>query len=162
MVFCLFFLIIIYFCRILALLILPSFFLSLFLFPFFFSFLFPFSFLLSLFVLSFLLHIFAIQVILTHDHADATFGLDDLRELQSFEKVYADDGSALGYRLRGDTAAMPIIVTAKTLSTLRTQFPYLTGALPWVPGHPGVLGRAIAALDFQVRRRGKKNRSKEQ
>eukprot|EP00300_Choanocystis_sp_HF-7_P039344 c5776_g1_i2.p1 GENE.c5776_g1_i2~~c5776_g1_i2.p1 ORF type:complete len:343 (-),score=40.99 c5776_g1_i2:889-1887(-) len=68
-------------------------------------------------------------VVLTHEHADAILGLDDLRSLQGREPV-----------------PIPIFADAKTLASCRRIFPYLTGDTPVVAG----VVRHVASLNWQL------------
>ena len=89
-------------------------------------------------------------ILLTHGHADAILGLDDVRELQKMERVSDADGNAIGFRLVGDQTLMPIITNQKTIDEVKRQFPYLAQPPITVPGQPsGVMSRKVAALKFQ-------------
>ena len=89
-------------------------------------------------------------ILLTHGHADAILGLDDVRELQKMERVSDPDGNAIGFRLVGDQTLMPIISNQKTIDEVKRQFPYLAKPPITVPGQPsGVMARKVAALEFQ-------------
>jgi phosphoribosyl 1,2-cyclic phosphodiesterase len=89
-------------------------------------------------------------ILLTHGHADAILGLDDVRELQKMERVSDADGNAVGFRLVGDQTLMPIITNQKTIDEVKRQFPYLATPPIAVPGQPsGVMSRKVAALEFQ-------------
>jgi len=85
-------------------------------------------------------------LIITHDHADAMFGLDDLRDLQQSTEVLDDEGKLLGYRVAG-TGKMRIISNEKTLRIARTSFPYLAKPADFVA--PGLLRRRVAAFSWE-------------
>ena len=64
-------------------------------------------------------------LILSHDHADATFGIDDIRGVQGGQ-------------------ATPIYLSEQTLATLDRQFPYLTRK----PTGNELVKRFVSQLDF--------------
>lgn len=70
-------------------------------------------------------------VILTHSHADAILGLDDIRGLQKYGV---------------DT---PVFLTTDTFETVRKAFSYLTDTPTPVPGAPVVV-RSIARLSWKM------------
>lgn len=69
-------------------------------------------------------------VVLTHDHADAMLGLDDLRSLQAPNRQ----------------SVIPIFLDEKTMATCRKVAPYLTGDTPVLMG----VVRHVAQLTFTV------------
>ncbi|CAE7731009.1 unnamed protein product [Symbiodinium pilosum] len=85
-------------------------------------------------------------LLLTHGHADAILGMDDLRDLQVTEKVLDDEGQHIGYRLADGAGPMQIISNKMTLDRVREVFPYLHELPDLV--RPGVLRRRIAYTEF--------------
>eukprot|EP00904_Undaria_pinnatifida_P011010 jgi/Undpi1/7039/HiC_scaffold_21.g09513.m1 len=69
-------------------------------------------------------------IVLTHDHADAMLGLDDVRGLQNSKKV----------------TAMPVHVSERTDKAVKRVFPYLVGR----EEDNGAGGRFVASLTFSV------------
>eukprot|EP00967_Tisochrysis_lutea_P033280 scaffold39538_cov31-Tisochrysis_lutea.AAC.1 len=61
-------------------------------------------------------------VLLTHEHADASLGLDDLRSLQM--------KSAAGVA----SSSIPVYADLRSLKKLRVAFPYLFPSAPQIPG----------------------------
>jgi len=82
-------------------------------------------------------------VIITHGHADAMQGMDDMRDLQRQEHVY-DGDEFIGYRAIG--GAMRITSNKATLKLVRQVYPYLCGAPDLAA--PGVLRRRVAWIEF--------------
>ncbi|KAL3689445.1 hypothetical protein R1sor_015754 [Riccia sorocarpa] len=72
-------------------------------------------------------------LILTHEHADATLGLDDIRGVQNF--------SALN-----DVEPMPVFVSQQTMDSLLARFPYLVEKKL----KAGQEVRRVAQLDWRV------------
>lgn len=60
-------------------------------------------------------------VLLTHEHADASLGLDDLRSLQ----IYSAPGTA--------SSAIPVFADLRSLKKIRNAFPYLFPPPPRLP-----------------------------
>ena len=86
-------------------------------------------------------------IFLTHGHADAILGLDDVRDLQDIEEVY-DGDKMIGYRpIRG---GLQVISNEKTIKTTKKCFPYLAKRPECVPGRPGVALRRTASIDWKV------------
>jgi len=67
-------------------------------------------------------------VVITHDHADAVFGMDDLRLAQDYRKVWIDS------KLKIVREPLPLFSNFRHYDRLRTCFPYLTD-LPRPPPH---------------------------
>eukprot|EP00434_Breviolum_minutum_P023671 symbB.v1.2.020881.t1/scaffold1778.1/size101634/1 len=80
-------------------------------------------------------------LLITHGHADAMLGMDDLRDLQVIS-----DGKHIGYCLAGGAGPMQIISNKITLDRVREAFPYLHAQADFV--RPGVLRRRIAYIEF--------------
>lgn len=79
-------------------------------------------------------------VVLTHGHADAILGLDDLRDIQ--------DGEGLG-----DSPAMPVFLSKKTLSDVSSTFDYLMPKDEETKIENGVASdivRRVARIDWEV------------
>ena len=86
-------------------------------------------------------------LLLTHDHADAIFGLDDLRDLQvQTEVIDETTGKLRGYRVAG-AGTMRILSNKATLQTARTAFPYLAKPADYV--EPGLLRRRVASFKWE-------------
>eukprot|EP00802_Teleaulax_amphioxeia_P016682 Tamp_16806.p1 GENE.Tamp_16806~~Tamp_16806.p1 ORF type:complete len:334 (+),score=69.23 Tamp_16806:25-1002(+) len=77
-------------------------------------------------------------IVITHEHADAMLGLDDVREMQ---KVPAD------WRTVGMPAPMPVRLSAATMEHVRNVFPYLTRK---PDESAGQVKRLVSQLDFQT------------
>eukprot|EP00294_Goniomonas_avonlea_P014421 CAMPEP_0114545620 /NCGR_PEP_ID=MMETSP0114-20121206/3505_1 /TAXON_ID=31324 /ORGANISM="Goniomonas sp, Strain m" /LENGTH=176 /DNA_ID=CAMNT_0001730075 /DNA_START=8 /DNA_END=534 /DNA_ORIENTATION=+ len=85
-------------------------------------------------------------VLLTHDHADAMLGLDDLRELQEKHEVVGEDGKS-NWRAKKD---LPIFGFKQTLDRCEAVFPYLFPFSKLRPGGSQSVGSA-AELDAILR-----------
>ncbi|CAK9077721.1 Putative hydrolase C777.06c [Durusdinium trenchii] len=85
-------------------------------------------------------------LLVTHGHADAMLGMDDLRDLQVIEKFWSESGEHIGYQLADGAGPMQIISNKVTLDRVREAFPYLDGNTDFV--RPGVLRRRIAYIEF--------------
>lgn len=87
-------------------------------------------------------------LLLTHDHADAIFGLDDLRDLQQHEEVTdAETGKLVGYRIKGTGGGLRIVSNRATLRRARSSFPYLAAPADFVA--PGLLRRRVAYFQWE-------------
>jgi len=87
-------------------------------------------------------------LLLTHDHADAIFGLDDLRDMQQHEEVTEPEtGKLIGYRIKGSGGAMRIVSNRATLQRARLAFPYLAAPADYVA--PGLLRRRVAHFKWE-------------
>eukprot|EP01062_Namystynia_karyoxenos_P043845 TRINITY_DN32108_c0_g1_i2.p1 TRINITY_DN32108_c0_g1~~TRINITY_DN32108_c0_g1_i2.p1 ORF type:complete len:327 (+),score=50.10 TRINITY_DN32108_c0_g1_i2:70-1050(+) len=78
-------------------------------------------------------------ILITHDHADAAGGLDDFRDLQTFEKDEASTSLVVKHK-------PPTFLTAKTLEVLRQQVSYIVEASQ--SREP--LARRVTCLDFRT------------
>ena len=98
------------------------------------------------------------SVVITHDHADALLGMDDIRSMQSFDETTLK------------AATVPVHVTERTLASMRAKFHYLvpkqvgsslatdsaSRSAPHTPAahsaHAGsvIVERKVAQLDFEV------------
>jgi len=86
-------------------------------------------------------------LLVTHPHADAMLGLDDIRDLQKYEYI-KENGKTVGYQVE---CAFPIISNEMTVNYMQKVFPYLVGkSLPWVPGREKemILERRVPYLDW--------------
>ncbi|KAL0592504.1 hypothetical protein ABG067_000068 [Albugo candida] len=61
-------------------------------------------------------------ILLTHDHADAIFGLDDIREVQSFHE---EIDPITKESLKVSSGALPVFCNKETQRQIETKFPYL-------------------------------------
>ncbi len=94
-------------------------------------------------------------LVITHGHADAMLGLDDVRDLQTAIGVevvdphYDDGRKAHGFKILG--GPMPIYLTKSTMETVQGAFPYLASSKPsYLDEENCILDRRIALLDFRV------------
>ena len=88
-------------------------------------------------------------LLLTHDHADAIFGLDDLRDLQvQTEVIDETTGTLIGYKV-GGSGAMRIISNRQTLRMARTAFPYLAKPADYVDAEKTLLRRRVASFRWE-------------
>eukprot|EP00730_Choanoeca_flexa_P016277 TRINITY_DN7659_c0_g1_i2.p1 TRINITY_DN7659_c0_g1~~TRINITY_DN7659_c0_g1_i2.p1 ORF type:complete len:396 (+),score=71.46 TRINITY_DN7659_c0_g1_i2:41-1228(+) len=62
-------------------------------------------------------------VILTHDHADAVLGLDDLRDVQHYQHVIDPETGAITWQV---DKPMQVFCSDQTFNRMATAFPYLT------------------------------------
>lgn len=89
-------------------------------------------------------------IILTHGHADAIFGLDDVRDLQISRPtaVLQDGVENIGFKVL--SGPMPVYLNETTYKTVKQGFNYLTEKPIFLDEAAGVLDRRIAFLDFRV------------
>jgi len=85
-------------------------------------------------------------LLLTHGHADAILGMDDLRDLQQLEEV-REEGKLIGYQLAHGMGAMRILSNRATLERVKETFPYLCNSVDF--SRPGVLKRRVAWLEME-------------
>jgi phosphoribosyl 1,2-cyclic phosphodiesterase len=93
-------------------------------------------------------------ILLTHGHADAMMGIDDLRDLQHSRVVPVPDPmnsskSIVGFQIL--SGPMNIYSTQTTYETVSNAFPYLTTCQPcYLDKKNNVLERRIAYLKFNI------------
>lgn len=85
-------------------------------------------------------------IILTHGHADAMLGLDDVRDLQKSETVRLESGD-VGFQIM--SGAMPVYMHQETMDVVSRTFGYLFQRAEYWPDTQ-LLKRRIALLDFCV------------
>ena len=76
-------------------------------------------------------------ILITHEHADAMLGLDDVREMQRFTKDWRTDGGA---------PATPVFLSRSTYTHVAAVFPYLISKPDEAAGQ---VKRLVSQLDFQ-------------
>eukprot|EP00600_Ochromonadales_sp_CCMP1393_P007756 CAMPEP_0174960630 /NCGR_PEP_ID=MMETSP0004_2-20121128/3805_1 /TAXON_ID=420556 /ORGANISM="Ochromonas sp., Strain CCMP1393" /LENGTH=283 /DNA_ID=CAMNT_0016209013 /DNA_START=20 /DNA_END=871 /DNA_ORIENTATION=+ len=84
-------------------------------------------------------------IIITHGHADAIFGLDDVRDLQKSVpvKVSSPSGESItGFRI--ESGAIPIFLNQDTMDTVSKAFGYLTGTPAFLDEANNILERRVA------------------
>ncbi|KAA8498733.1 putative hydrolase [Porphyridium purpureum] len=79
-------------------------------------------------------------VLLTHGHADAFMGMDDLRDLQMPYKTGPGDAAVK------QQSVLPVYCNKPTYETVREAFPYLTET----PSPEEASVRRVAMLDFRI------------
>jgi phosphoribosyl 1,2-cyclic phosphodiesterase len=90
-------------------------------------------------------------IILTHGHADAMFGLDDVRDLQTSKQVTVKDLNecdVTGFQVL--SGAITVCLNSETMATVKQCFGYLTSKPPFIDESASVLERRVALLDFNV------------
>jgi phosphoribosyl 1,2-cyclic phosphodiesterase len=85
-------------------------------------------------------------IVLTHGHADAMLGLDDVRDLQKSETVRMESGE-IGFRIV--SGAMPMYMHQETMNVVSRTFSYLFQSAEYWPDTQ-LLKRRIALIDFCV------------
>ena len=83
------------------------------------------------------------SLLLTHDHADAMHGVDDLRDLQTFQ--YTKTHKAMC------KSPTPTYLSQHTFKTLSSQFKYIVDASKLVGKNPdAILPRRVTCLAFSI------------
>jgi phosphoribosyl 1,2-cyclic phosphodiesterase len=82
-------------------------------------------------------------VILTHGHADAVGGIDDLRDLQIFQYNKDESGKIAEFKIAKE---LPIYLNQATFETCKGAYPYLVKEIPKDDKCP----RRIASLRWEV------------
>ncbi len=91
-------------------------------------------------------------IMLTHDHADAILGLDDVRDLQAYSIVDIPHPTT-GEMVKGtkiNAGKLPIYLHKETFDTVKRSFAYLTNPPEYLDEAQNILVRRIAFLDFVV------------
>lgn len=87
-------------------------------------------------------------IILTHGHADAILGLDDVRDLQKSEKVFVSHMNTTGFRIK--SGPMKVFGHQETMDVVGKAFSYLTNPPTFLDDEKFILSRRVALLDIHV------------
>jgi phosphoribosyl 1,2-cyclic phosphodiesterase len=89
-----------------------------------------------------------VGIILTHGHADACYGLDDVRDLQPSDMLHLEEVNDIGFRVRG--GPMEMYLHKETMDTVKECFSYLTNEPEFWDKEQNILKRRVAYLNFNV------------
>ncbi len=81
-------------------------------------------------------------LLLTHGHADAILGMDDLRDMQMYEQI--DPG------VRYTSGPINVVLHDETMTAVKERFSYLTNPPVYLDKANGVLERPVSYLTFNV------------
>lgn len=82
------------------------------------------------------------SIILTHGHADAIFGLDDVRLIQKYDTV------GKGFKVKG--GPLQIFLHQETMDVISRTFGYLTQSIDYMDEEEQIMARKVSALEFKV------------
>jgi phosphoribosyl 1,2-cyclic phosphodiesterase len=90
-------------------------------------------------------------IVLTHGHADAVFGLDDVRDLQISRSAKVTDSEGVehvGFKVV--SGPITVHLTEETMRTVKQCFSYLTNEPDFLDREKNIIERRIAYLKFDV------------
>lgn len=96
---------------------------------------------------------FVNSIILTHGHADACLGLDDVRDLQHCTQVSVADPKNPGSYIKGqkvESGPIEVFLHQETFDQVKKQFSYLVDPPPYLDAKNYILERRTALLEFTV------------